>query len=197
MIMENEIWKTINDFDGLYEVSNFGRVKSLQQFHGTTERILKPFLNKWGYYRVSLRKSNKYYKKSVHRLVAEAFLPNPNNLPEVNHINEVKTDNRVENLCWVSSKENCNYGSRNARILQKNKENGLYVRLKTFIKTMKSKPVIQCDLQGNVLKEWESGMEIERQLGYSFSNICNCCLGKPHHNTAYGYKWHYKQTENK
>ena len=114
---EKEIWKPVRDYEGLYEVSNLGRIKSLKRiikadFHfGNTrtykERILKVG-NVRGYQQVNLLDRNSK-NKYVHRLVAEAFLDNPNNYPVINHINGDKTDNRAENLEWCTQKENINH----------------------------------------------------------------------------------------
>lgn len=117
-----EIWKLIKDYEGLYEISNLGRVKSLPR-NGTikTEKILTPNMS-GRYARIGLRDKIKI-KYSVHRLVAEAFIPNPNNLPQVDHINGDRYDNRVENLRWVTAKENignpvtfAKYKTKNVRI---------------------------------------------------------------------------------
>lgn len=124
----NEIWKDIKNFEGYYQVSNLGRIKSLERIvksrgNGTMvikERILRPSLNGSGYPIVGLSKESESTSYIVHRLVAEAFIPNPDNLSDVNHINQDKTDNRVDNLNWMSHKDNLNYGSRNEKIAAKN-----------------------------------------------------------------------------
>ena len=107
-----EIWRDIEGFEGLYQVSNFGRIKRV-----TTGKILKGDKNNDGYLRVKLYKNNTKSNKSIHRLVAEAFIPNPENKPQVNHINEDKTnnslDNSLDNLEWMTAKENINHGTRN------------------------------------------------------------------------------------
>lgn len=102
-----EIWRDIKDYEGLYQISNFGRVKSLPR-NGTisTERILKPLLTGRGYYKVTLSKHNKAKYPSIHRLVAEAFILNPDNLPQINHKDGNKTNNKVGNLEWCTSLEN-------------------------------------------------------------------------------------------
>lgn len=112
--MEQEIWNEIKGFGGNYSVSSEGRVRSNGLLKGKNSkvRILKTELSKKGYLRVGLTKDGKQKKYLVHRLVAIAFLDNPNNLPEVNHRNEIKTDNRVENLEWMSRRDNMNYGDR-------------------------------------------------------------------------------------
>ena len=105
-----EIWKDIKGYEGIYQVSNFGRIKS-----SYTKRILKGGKNKAGYLLVGLYKQGVLSRKSIHRLVAEAFIPNPDNKPEVNHIDENKTNNMVSNLEWMTAKENINHGTRNER----------------------------------------------------------------------------------
>ena len=106
--MEEEIWKPIKDFEGYYEVSNIGRVRSLNYKRTGKEKILKNIEDYKGYLEVGLTKNGKRKQFKVHRLVAEAFIPNPENKPCIDHINTVKSDNRVENLRWVTYKENSN-----------------------------------------------------------------------------------------
>lgn len=112
--MEKEIWKEIEEFGGNYSVSSEGRVRSNGLLKGKNSkvRILKTELSKKGYLRVGLTKDGKQKHYLVHRLVAIAFLDNPNNLPDVNHKNECKTDNRLINLEWMSRRDNMNYGDR-------------------------------------------------------------------------------------
>ena len=112
--MEKEIWKEIEVFGGNYSVSSEGRVRSNGLLKGKNSkvRILKTELSKKGYLRVGLTKDGKQKKYLVHRLVAIAFLDNPKNLPDVNHKNECKTDNRLINLEWMSRRDNMNYGDR-------------------------------------------------------------------------------------
>lgn len=121
--MENEIWKPIDGFNGYYEISNFGNVRSVKRyvrsrggFRPVKSRIKDQFSSPKGYLRVALFKEQKCKKFFVHRLVALAFIPNPKNLPFINHKNEIKTDNKVENLEWCTAEYNDNYGSRNERI---------------------------------------------------------------------------------
>ena len=112
-----EEWRDIKGYEGLYKVSNLGRIKSLN-YGGCKGRegILKPIIDNGGYCRIFLYKNNKKRKFIVHRLVAQAFIPNPNNLPQVNHKDENKANNCVNNLEWCDCKYNQNYGTRNKRI---------------------------------------------------------------------------------
>jgi hypothetical protein len=172
-----EIWKDIEGYEQLYQVSNLGNVKSLSNKNNRREKILKPGSKK-GYLSVILHKNRVRKNFLVHRLVAEAFLPNPNNLQTINHKDEDKTNNRVENLEWCSPQYNCNYGTRNNRV----KEN--------LINNSKlSKQVIQFSEDDNFIKIWESIREVERKLKIASQNICSCLKGKI--NIAGGYKWGY------
>ena len=165
-----EIWKDIEGYEGLYQVSNMGRVKSLKF---GKERILNPSKNR--YVIVTLSKDNKTNYFQVHRLVAKAFIPNPHNLPQVNHRNEDKTDNRVDNLEWCSAKYNSNYGTRNKRA-----------------SVSCRKTILQFTLDGEFVKKWQSGTEINKELHILKGDISACCKGKQ--KSAGGYKWcyHYK-----
>lgn len=165
-----EEWRDIKGYEGLYQVSTMGRVKSIR--YGK-ERILKPNEDGWGYFRVRLFKNGQRKAYKVHRLVAEAFLDNPDNLPQVNHKNEDKSDNRVENLEFCDCRYNINYGT------------GIQRRAKK-----QSKTVYQYSLDGQLIKEYPSVHEVERQLGYAQTYISKCCLDKC--KQAYGYKWSYK-----
>ena len=162
-----EIWKDIKDYEGLYQISNYGRVKSL-----ITNKILKQTKFSCGNYVVELCKNKTHSKKLVHRLVAETFIPNPENKPQVNHIDEDKTNNRVENLEWNTAKENTNHGTCIERRRKK-----------------KSKPVLQYSKNGEFIQRWESAFEVYKQLGWSNSNIDACCLGK--RKSANNYIWKY------
>lgn len=177
----DEIWKDIIDYIGLYQVSNLGQVKSLPK-NGKKNRILKIERCKNGYLRVQLYKNGIGKHLLVHRLVAEAFLDNPNNLPYVNHIDEDKANNKVENLEYCDHVYNDNYGSRNQRIseTQMNDKN-------------KSKSILQFDKQGNFIAEYPSIKEAQRQLSLDNRNISKCCKGK--HKTCGGFVWRYKNDE--
>ena len=186
-----EIWKDIKDYEGLYQVSNLGRIKSLDRYVRCKNNsiafkkgmLLKMQTDKDGYLIVVLCKNGECKTFKVHRLVAEAFIQNPLNLPQVNHKNEIKDDNRVENLEWCDAKYNINYGTRKQKISEAQKGN-----------TRGSKPVIQIDKHTNeVINEWISASEAQRQLGIQSSNISQCCTNYPGHKSAGGYKWKYKE----
>ena len=162
-----EIWKPVVGYEGLYEVSNFGRVFSMH-----TNRVIKNRLT-GRYLQVSLSKNGKVIQPLVHRLVAEAFISNPDNLPCVNHKNEDKTDNRVENLEWCTWEYNNNYNDKGKRISK-----------------TKSIEVEQWSLRGELIKVWESQQEIQRLLGFKQGNISKVCNGKRH--TAHGFIWKWK-----
>ena len=159
-IMKKEYWKPVVGYEGLYEVSNFGRVKSLKF---GKERILKQSKNKktkHGYYVVCLSKNGIVKNYLVHRLVAQAFLPNPNDYKEVNHKDENPQNNIVSNLEWCDRLYNVRYGT------------GIERRSKT-----QSKPVLQYDLNGNFIKEWKSVAECGRN-GFHQGNVAACCRGE-------------------
>ena len=118
--MQKEIWKDIEGYEGEYQISNYGNVKSLNYLRTGKERILKPGKNRGGYYYVQLYK-NKAKNHYIHRLVAQAFIKNPRNLPQVNHKDENKSNNRVDNLEWCMPIYNANYGTRNKRTSDANK----------------------------------------------------------------------------
>ncbi len=160
-----EIYKTIDGYD--YEVSNTGQIRSVK-----TGRILKPEINRYGYYQVCLSKNGIQKMFTVHRLVALAFIPNPKNLPDINHKDECKTNNRLDNLEWCTREYNNNYGTRIERAAK-----------------AKSKAVEQLDEFGKVVATFPSLSEVERVLGFSQGNICNACRKGV---KRYNYFWKYK-----
>lgn len=174
-----EVWRPVAGYNGRYEVSDLGNVKSMDYNHTGQTRVLSECDDGSGYRLVCLCKDGRQKSCKVHRLVAEAFIPNPGNLPQVNHKNEDKTDNRAENLEWCSQSYNINYGTANERA-GKAKVNhpGL------------SRTVFQFDLQGHLVREWPSLHEVRRQTGWNCANISACCLGKC--KTAYHHFWKYE-----
>lgn len=160
-MIEHEIWKDIAEYEGLYKISNLGRIKSLQHYRGInnilTQRIKK------GYYTIGLRKKGirKWYL--VHRLVAKTFIPNPDNLPQINHKDENKLNNNINNLEWCSAKYNNSYGTRLARVSQSNKLR---------------KKVCKYDLKGNLIATYNSITEATKLNGLkSLASVSNCCNG--------------------
>ena len=182
-----EIWKDVVGYEGYYQVSNLGRIYSVARKH-TKGGIRKQHLDKDGYARVDLWMHHKGKLCGVHRLVAEAFIPNPNNLPMINHKDENPNNNCVDNLEWCDTVYNNNYGTRNIRIGLGNK--GKYVPKGKD--SWNAVPVNQYDLEGNFIKRYGSMTDAVIELNINRNgtrNISTCCRGKL--KTAYGYKWSY------
>ena len=187
-----EIWKPVKGYEGLYEVSSEGNVRSLDHVSTFTKdgkqgtalrkgRLLKPVKRQHGYLGVMLygkggHKTRGFKTFAVHRLVAEAFIPNPNDLPEVNHIDEDKTNNRVENLAWISHIDNTNFGTTQRRRSEKIRNN------------KKSRPVSQFAKDGKCVCTYPSLGEVKRQTGYSGGNVWRALQKGTH---AYGFIWRY------
>lgn len=169
-----EIWKDIKGYEGLYQVSNLGRVKSLNYMKTGKEKILKPVSTPDGYLKVNLY-SGKCCTKRIHRLVAEAFIEIPK--LEVNHLNGNKEDNTIENLEWCTHPENERYSWN---VLDK-KSNGKG--------RGNTKAIIQYDLYGNYIKRWKSATEAGIKLKIRASKISACCRGE--RNKTGGYKWKF------
>lgn len=211
--MKKEIWKDIPGYEGLYKVSNLGNVKSLKR-NGIKGIILKGEKDEFDYKRVTLCKKNKTKKYKVHRLVAQAFIPNPNNLPQINHKDENSKNNNVENLEWCTAKYNSNYGNHNEKIrqrmLQNNPFKGKHHSPKTLEKLrlaklgrhlseeQKKKIGVANKGKGRIGKKvycvelnktFNSVVDAEKQLGIFNPNIVQVCLGK--RKTAGGYHWWY------
>lgn len=170
----NEIWKDIEGFEGFYQISNAGRVKSLcqpKQYHKPKENILKPSISNTGYYQVTLYKNTKRKKFLVHRLVALAFIPNPNDYPHINHKDENKLNNSVENLEWCTALYNNRYGTAKVRSIE-----------------TKRKPVVQLTLDGTVIAKYYSLTIASELLGFDKSHIRKCCKTG---GIGYGYLWQY------
>lgn len=176
-----EVWKDIAEYEGLYQVSNQGRVKSLMLICRVVtkprELILKQCADRGGYMKVGLVKNGKRTTKPVHRLVAEAFIPNPDNKPEINHIDGNKKNNSVDNLEFCTRLENIRHAW----------STGLKSR-EQYQNSCGSKPVAQYDKNMNLVKIWPSASEAKR-AGFSDSLICLCCKGK--RKTHKGYIWKY------
>ena len=180
---DNEIWKDVNEYEGYYKVSNFGEIKSCLRTvkHGLgnanrtiKSRIIKPYNDNHGYHIVSLSKDGKVKKHKVHRLVAEAFISNPENKPTVNHLNEIRNDNRASNLEWATYKENNDHGGHNERVS----------------KTL-SNPIEQLDENGNKISCFQSVRDASLATGINIMNI-KSCLSHKNRLFAGGYQWRYK-----
>ena len=180
--MEKEIWKDIEGYEDDYMISSYGRVRSVDRMKTLSNgvkrlqkgRILKPAKDKDGYLLCILSKNGIHTMCKVHRLVAQAFIPNPYNLPQINHKDENKANNCVDNLEWCDGKYNANYGTRNKRSAEK-----------------KLKPVLKIDKETNeVIAEYPSLIETGKQTGFSVWNISACCLGI--RKSTGGFKWKYK-----
>ena len=175
-----ETWKNIKGYEGLYQVSSEGRVKSLERIiikkdgrkFTVKERILKPAMNRYGYLIVALHAGDKQKTLTVHRLVCTAFHENLENKLCVNHINENKTDNRASNLEWCTHKENNTHGTRIARVAK-----------------ACSKPVGQYTLDSELVKVWASPCEAGKQGGFDSATISNVANGK--RKTHKGFIWRY------
>ena len=187
-----EEWRTaVYDgivYEGLYKVSNWGRILSLNYRNTGKPELMTPIANTKGYFQVGLWKNGEYKTCKVHRLVAETFLPNPENKPEVNHIDEDKTNNFVflnedgsvdkekSNLEWKTHKDNINHGTRNERVS------------KTLTNGKLSKPVLQLSLSGELIREWPSTAECGRN-GFDQGAVTKCCRGKL--KSHKGFRWMY------
>ncbi len=186
-----EEWKDIEGYEGLYQVSDWGRVRRLDteieaySFNAKRKikyfrkgRILKLIMDKDGYLCINLCKSNKIVIQKVHRLVAKAFIPNPNDLPEVNHKDECKSNNFKENLEWCNRSHNMKWNDLSLRIGEKLKN-----------KPETSKKVYQYSINGELLAVFASTREAERQ-GYNHGSISNCVNGRV--KTYKGCLWKYE-----
>ena len=185
--MENiEIWKDVENYEGLYQVSNLGRVRSLERdvffpngtIHHLKEKMLAPNLDRYGYQYVQLYKNGKSKGMFVHRLVAMAFIPNLENKSQINHKNEVKTDNVVENLEWCTSVYNINYGTRTTRAVQN--------RRSYKLGNNPSAKAVFCE---ELNKTFDCAKRAEQELGIWGTSIIKVCKGK--RKTAGGFHWRY------
>ena len=198
-----EEWVDIKGYEGVYQVSNFGRIRSLDRYVKTKIRhnncakrkgkILKTIPHHNGYLFVSLSKKNKPKLYAVHRLVAEAFIPNNDNKPQIDHINTITSDNNVNNLRWVTASEN----SQNSITKQRRKEanigdkNPQYGKIRSLEEKIKrSRPVLQFTKEGDFIKEFAAIFLAAEEVNVSSTNIITAC--KNFNKTSGEYKWKYK-----
>src|SRR5699024_7078742 len=184
-----ERWIDVKDYEGLYQVSNLGRVKGTERVvkNGKNsvmikpEVILKPINNGNGYHYVNLLKDGVQRKTFIHRIVALSFLPNNKDYPVVNHKDENKLNNNVENLEWCTQSYNSNYrGASKRRALATDY---------TALGNRRKKELMQYDLDGNFIRRWDSATDCAKATGYHNSGIYACCNGKL--DKYKGYKWKY------
>ena len=166
-----ENWKDIEGYEGLYQVSNLGRVKRVK-----TDRVLKGYKNTCGYLIINLCENSIVSSKKIHRLVAQAFIPNPDNKSQVNHIDEDKTNNNIDNLEWVTAKENNNHGTRNERIGK-------------AISKLKSIPIIATNIKTGESTEFYGARECARQLGLHQASITKVLKGRYKQTGGYTFKY--------
>ena len=168
-----EIYKDIKGYKGLYQISNYGNVKSLGNgnSNASVEKVLKNNPDSYGYPRVCLLKNSKHKYIKTHRLVALHFVKNPKNKPFVNHIDEDKTNNHFSNLEWCTCKENNNHGTRNKRM-----------------KESKSQKVQQFSKEGELVKVWDSVNQAGRN-GFDCSAISRCCNGERKSHRKHTWKY--------
>ena len=181
----NEIWKDIPEYEGYYQISNTGSIRSLDRvvekggrLHHIKGHQLRQSKTHCGYYIIGLSKEDKRTYHSVHRLVADLFIPNPNNYPCVNHKDENKANNTVENLEWCTYLYNNTYSSRMERVMSKRR-----------------KSVIQLSLDGQVVNRFPSAKQASIETGINYSVITEVCKNHYGRKTAGGFKWEYDTVE--
>lgn len=199
----NEVWKPVIGWEGFYEVSNLGRAKSLARTKRNgkgrvymPERILKPFPNTQGYLCIDLRREGESHKKTLHRLIASAFIPNPDNKPCIDHIDTNRQNNTVDNLRWCTVLEN----RHNPISEVKYSKGGMMGKNhpeKRKRKIRESQPhsraVLQFTKEGELIAEYQSVNAAARAVGASQSNMTHACAGRK---SCSGYLWRYKDAYN-
>lgn len=201
-----EIWRDIPGYEGKYQVSNTGEVKSLNYNSSGKSKLLKQIADKKGYNRVGLCKNGKRKYYFVHRLVAMTFIPNPDNLPIINHKDEDKINNNVNNLEWCTYEYNNNYGTKKERLSKsmKGKKGCWYEKqlseehkkkISKSLKGKNSKAILMYDKEGNFIKRFDSTADANEYFGKDryCSSISNCLRGRT--KTIYNYIFKYEDEE--
>lgn len=196
-----EVWKDIESYEGCYQISNLGRVKSLGRYknnpqgmrtYWVEERILRPQTNIHGYIYYCLKKDGDRKNHTGHRLVASAFLPNPDNLPLINHKDESRNNNHVDNLEWCTHQYNTNYGNSQQRKVSSVDWAKFVANFPWGERAKKQyKKITQMTKDGNFVRSWESQKSAGESLGIPSGNICRCCKGEL--KTAGGFVWKYAE----
>ena len=195
-----EIWKDIEGYEGYYKVSNFGRIASLREWIGNKYKsqyksifkIIPSHHNKKGYQTIILSKDKKTKYYMVHRLVAKAFIENPYNKPQVNHIDGNKNNNNVSNLEWCTCKENIKHAFDKGLMTTKSEARNTHLeKIRPLSIEVMKKKVAMLSNKGEILKVFDCITEANEFLNVNrkSSNITNCCKGRK--KSAYGYKWKY------
>lgn len=187
-----EIWKPVKNFENLYEISNLGRVKSHHKYGGLDNRIMKQKINRYGYSCVKLSNRGHTRHVQVHRLVAETFLENPNDFPMINHKDENKLNNHVENLEWCNAQYNNTYGHRLEKAFPKAWEKWSYTeRGRAHMSKVGKARGKRCASfkDGKMLKEFASAAEAARYYNIKKTHVVYCCEGKS--KARSGMQWKY------
>ena len=178
-----EMWKDIEGYEGRYQVSDCGNVRSLNYGGHGYIRNLVPKVNNSGRLWVELVANGETKQFLIHRLVGNAFIPNPDHLPQINHKDENPKNNMVDNLEWCTQEYNIQYyRERHPCAARERRSTGRYNR-------KLDKPVNQIDSAGNIIKQWKDARAVVNEMGYNQWSITQCCDGK--RNTAYGFRWQY------
>lgn len=186
------MFKDIEWYEWNYQVSDIWEVNSIDYHRSWNKNILKPGKDRFWYLMVSLSKNWKWHTKKIHRLVAQSFIPNPDNKPQVNHINWIKSDNRAENLEWNTASENIKHAyDTKLRIVT---ENHNFItnppwKWKFWKYHYNSKKVLQYSKNWIFIREWGSIIDVERELWIQKQNISKCCKWKQ--KSAGGFIWKY------